>query len=165
MGTGLGYGAGLNFRQTVRNNDSGTNILLGQVVKLVNNSFGTAGVGDAILLGVLSDDAANDAANFGIAERDILSTGVAGEGEWGHVVVVGMVLCRAVTDIDAGDALVTDAAGNVAEASAANIAAGLGIGVALETFDGSVTAATGLCYVNFFHRYDATGSGYGGTAP
>jgi hypothetical protein len=168
MSTNLGYGAGLVERKTVRNNDAtgGADILAGQVVRLTISGVGTASNGDAVLLGELSNTAANDVAQMGIAERDIAKGASAstGEGDWGHVVERGLVKCRIVTTVDAGDAITTDAVGNVKEATAAELAAGQCVGVFLEGGDGSVTPTTVWCFVNFVSRPDAA-TGYGGLAP
>lgn len=159
MSTGLGYAVGQAHRQTVRNNSASVNILKGQVVKIITPFIQSSGIGDTIHLVELADDAENDTAVFGIADSDIKATGVAGEGEFGHVVTYGLTFVRANADIGVGKAINAFSNGNVTLASAAEVTAGQAIGRAYQT----ITVATnplGLAFVNLENRWHAA-SGFG----
>jgi hypothetical protein len=171
MGTGLGYGSGLVLRQTVRNNestggataalkDNNNDIKKGEVVELAK-ALGTAGVGDRILLGTRAIVTPAIAA-LGIAEKD-MDKGDAdtqGEGQWGHVVSYGLCEVLLGATVAAEDALAVETVtGRLMKATAAQINASEGVGIALTGgADGDLVWA----FVNFIHRDTAASSGYGG---
>lgn len=163
MAAGLGYGSGLTLRQTVRNNDAtgGDDIKQGEVVDLLLTAVGSSGVGDEVLLGSKAS-AAPAVSALGIAGKDMDkgdSTATA-EGQWGHVIVFGMCKALAGATIAAGDALAVEVTtGRLMKATAAQINAGEGVGVALAAAaDGNLFTA----FVNFINRDNAGSSGYGG---
>lgn len=172
MGSSLGYGSGLVIRQTIRNNESTTggttalednnnDIKQGEVVELAKAKLGTSGIGDRILLGVRAIVTPAVAA-LGIAERDIDKGDAAaqGEGQWGHVVVLGLVEVLYGATVAAGDALAVETVtGRLMKATSAQINAGEGVGQALEAgSDGDLKFA----FVNFMTRDNAGSSGYSG---
>ena len=162
MATGLGPGSGVALRQTVRNNSTTVDIEKGAVVEIVNNAIGVLGTGDAILLGVQTA-AAPSVKAIGVAEQLIRKGSAAGEGEWGHTVMLGVVEALAGAAVAAGDALAVQVAtGRLIRATAAQVAANDAVGVALTAAGANGDIFT--AFVNFMNKGN-TGSGYGGTAP
>ncbi len=160
MTTNLGYGAGLALRQTCRNNHATVDIPKGAPVSLVG-AIGTSGVGDDVML-VTLETGVNHTDTLGVAEEEMLSRGTTGLGDWGHVVVFGMVDCKQSADIDADTAIhVKVTTGDFMKATGTQVDAGAGQGKTLADVDFSVEPL-GPCFVNFLNRAAAGSSGYDG---